>query len=1277
MPTCVSPPHRGFPYLKSGPGRSSEDVLEENYRVDELLSRAVVRDEFHRVYRVFADWPDFWDWRDTVPESEQCFDEVVFGAYPQHLKFDIDAPCHKIDAIPYEAACAFAGVVPGLGVEERAALDEYVGELFGGDAFGVNISEADDVISEADITTASRQEKVDLIISGLIDTILDELQGAYYGLDDVAATRDDIVVTESSGAVVNDNVVNGNVVNGNVNTWKFSFHVIVAPYAVANNEEAKGFTAQVLNQLPAAIRELVDPGVNKSLQNFRLTGSSKPAGPRRVKAVTTRFGTASLPREETIIRARPGTRVLTRIYTEETSDGQVRLIDGGSSAARLPEISGEDLRTVLAAVARSGAGADHEYLHSRGELLLFRRRAPGHCAICGRTHHNDNTLMVTTEPLEGGEETPWAGGAAKVPHRVVEHCRRKAGATRVIGLVDLTPRAPFDLVAGTADAPERQRLTGLTVGAHIAAIKAGDVDVHQANATELEALPQRHVYAEPRMRAYEPAATLAVKAQMKLGKTKALRDYLDRDFPARPGAIRPPVIRMVTFRQTFSKSMQREAFQDFELYSDHAGDLDHVRFPRLIVQVESLHRLRMGDAPEPIDLLILDEVESILGQFNSGLHKRFNAAFAMFQWMLATAARVVCMDANIGDRTLHVLQRMRPGHPVTFHWNQYQRAADDKYFFTADQAVWLDHLFERLRLGQRVVLPTNSLAEARAFEAGVRARFPDKAVRLYSSETPPSEKERHFADVHAYWSDLDVLIYTPTVSAGVSYELAHFDVLFGHFTDMSCDVETCRQMLARVRNLATKEHFVCLSGRANNLPTRVDDIRRLVFDKRTNLYRQLDDQMALQYEYGPGGELRYHESPYFSLWLETARVENLSKNAFVTRFIDQVADTGAAVDLLEALPEADGRLIEIKTGQKLLKLELAEAECEAVAGAPDLDPEEAQAVRDRLSKQLDVPEADRLGLAKYRLRDTFSWHDLPLDAAFVANYQKPEVSRVYRNLLRITAGATVVESLTLIQGQEAGNHRMLMEARFEGGFNGGINVNVNANADPASVYESRDLHHRYVFQAHFLAIWLLRLCGFRCLTDRALVREETMYHRMRAGERDFLEYLEQITFEFQLRRPSVRSVTAERDAGRYVMKVLGVVNPILRKMYGIEIKRTSKRAGAKDFYLSHTKIGRLFVFTNPGDPPPLNKPYIPSRLVPVGGADDRRRIDDFLDDRFYDVIAPRAGDDGNINDDEADIAEADDNIIAAAPPDRGAPAVEMLADFLDMVMAPRLADDSL
>jgi hypothetical protein len=1130
--------------------------------------------------------------------------------FPQRLKFDIDIPAHMLDAVDISPNALEPGgaweaperLEPGGAWEAPERLEpggawEVPERLEPGGAWEAPErlepeGGADILLENMDLDTAleillgigsaaaaenggpgdaaeavhmTRQEKLDTFMRELLDIIRNEIQNVYFGIEDVYTTLDDIVVMESSGLVPGG--------------YKFSYHIVVTPYAVANNEEAKGLTARVLAQLPAQVRRFVDTQVNKSVQCFRLTGSTKPNS-GRTKVVTTRFGTANLPREATVVRAQAGARILPRQFTEETADGQLQL-RGAEPVA--PEIGDEDLRRVLETIAQTGASANHEFLRAQRGLLLFRRTAPGFCALCGRTHDNDNTFMVVIVPAAPAPAAP--DPAARVPHRLLEYCRRKAGATRELALVDLPPQIPYNREGfGTPEA--RQTLAGHKLATRIAEIQARTVDVHLANATRLEELPQRNVYSEPRMRAYEPVPTLAVKAQMKLGKTKALREYLDLEYPVRPGALRPPVIRMVTFRQTFSKNMQQESFQDFALYSQHAGDFDHVRYPRLIIQVESLHRLRLGVPPvEPIDLLILDEVESILAQFNSGLLRRFNEAFATFRWMIETAGRVICMDANVGDRTLHVLEEMRPKHPITFHWNRYQRAAGDQYFFTSNQAIWLDHIYERLNQGQRIVIPTNSLKEARACEASIRRRYPDRAVRLYSSETPPSIKERHFADVHTHWSGLDVLIYTPTVSAGVSYEREHFDVLFGYFTDMSCNVETCRQMLARVRQIRTGEHFLCLSGRFTNLPTDIADIRRMVFDQRSNLYREIGDvggQLALRYEYAPNGQVHYYGSPYFRLWLETVRIDNLSKNSFVQRFLDQVADTGAAVSLLEALPEALGRLAEIKADHAGLKTELAGVECAAIAAAPELEPGEAEMLAARVSHQEDISEVERLSLVKYRLRDTYRWQGRPLDATFVANYQSPATVQVYRNLLQITAGPTVLDSLSQIQTQEAGNNRLLM-AQAEGGRHPG--------------FENRDLRHRYVFTAHFLAIWLLRLCGFSCLTDRTTLREETVYHNMLAGEQELVAKLRSICYEFSIPRPNPKAFTDEREVRRYVSQVLRIVNAVLRKMYGLKVTR-ARTTGL--CCLEHTAIGRLFALSPeppPGEGVEGQKPHIPSQLA--------------------------------------------------------------------------------
>jgi hypothetical protein len=1201
-----------FRYLVNKDRRGDGLSVEGQFKREALVARPVIRDEFHNRFLVFEGRGEALAWCEAQPEAEKCFHEVVFGFLPQRIKFDVDAPAHKLDALPEATLRAAVRAAEGSPREDAGAeaddLGAYLDEILDArpdtpvpeDPFAVLGLDAPETPPPSpDTAEEGRAAKARVIVGLLIEAILDEFYVAYYGVEDILPARDDLAVTDSSGPTASG--------------WKYSYHVLALPYAVVDNEEAKEFTARVLARLPEPVRAFVDPDVNKRIQNFRLAGSAKP-GTGRYKRATPEaaeaFGTArGVSAADLFVTALPGSRVLARVYTEPAPGDRAR------KGERAPvALQGPAVKAALDLAAAHGVTVGHAYSETRGSLLCFTREEPSHCRICGETHHRDNSLMLSLEPADAGHDGPWPGTGA-VTCRLVEHCRQARGRGRTVG--ELQVRAE-DLrgLGGRAPRAKAPPAAGLGLGelvaARVAAIGAGRANPHEALASEFERLPeaQKTVYAEPTMRDYELVPTLAVLAQMKLGKTKAMRRFLDAHFAA--DGLAPPVVRFVTFRQTFSRSLA-ESFPDFALYSDVVGDLDAVRHPRLIVQAESLHRLKMTARPEPVDLLVLDEAESILAQFNSGLHRHFNAAFAMFQWMLRTARHVVVMDANLGDRTFRTLARMRPAHPPHFHWNRFARAADDAYFFTADQGAWLGELYAQVRAGRRVVVPTNSLEEARAFEQGIRAQFPARRVMLYSSETPPTEKARHFADVHTYWTQFDVLIYTPTCSAGVSFELEHFDALFGYFCDASCDVETCRQMLGRVRNLRTREHYICLRATGAALPTAVDDIRRAVYDKRTALFRSIEDT-ALQWSYAddPDGGIRYYESDYFHLWLETVRVGNLSRNDFARRFIDQVADTGARVATLAPRPELDGAALLLD--HRAARADLKAARAEAVAGAEDLSPDEAAGVREALSAQRDVEPARRLAYDKYLLRDAYAWHDRPLDADFVLAYQGRDARRVYRNLCRITEGRSVLESLKAMREREAGHYAYVMETRTEAaGF----------------VNESRDLlrdKSTYVFQAHFIAVWFLCLCGLSSVVDKARVHEAELEARLRGAIPALRKALDRIVFEFEIRRPNLDRLARELDRARFLSGMLGLVNGVLRATYGVQVQRVAKRAGGGAYFLNQSPVGRLFVFSRepePDDTPKGPRPHIPSNLEPVGRGDERVNL--FLADAYYGGLEAAGG----------------------------------------------------
>jgi len=1189
--------------------RDPEDAVEARYRMKDLLHRPVLRDEFRNKFLVFESRDECLQWYDQVPLEEKCMHEVVFGRLAQKLKFDVDAPAHKIDAISdVVMKNAIDHFWPGGREEKGMSPEEVEKELAG--LLGLEDETNAEPLFKAEPTdeeklAARRLEKIHTVVDMLIEAILDELDVAYFGVDDIYPSRSDLVVTDSSGTdggrTVTDEITGAVTRTG---PQKYSYHILTVPYHVEDNEEAREFTDHVLERIPAPLRVFIDPGVNKRTQNFRMAGSMKP-GSGRYKIATPEiarvFGTATdVTPDDLFVRPAPGARILPRVYTDvQDSKGVAPPVFAADSPL---------LRAALQLAEAEGVTAGHAFTEARGTLLCFARHSPSRCRICNETHHRDNSLMLSLSAVEDGHGAP---GRC----RVIEHCRQNRGRGQIVGEVDVDPaelrilgievkqgRSKAAIAAKAAAADAAGNWLANRISSRISDICSARVDPHGALASEFENLPdeRKTVYAQDTMRAYELCPTLAVLAQMKLGKTKATRAYINEYFPA--DGLEKKVVRFVTFRQTFSRSIA-DNFADFIVYNDVQGDLDHVRHPRLIVQVESLHRLKMPSRCEPIDLLILDEVESILAQFNSGLHKHFAAAFAMFQWMLRTAQHVLVMDANLSNRTYQVLEKMRPKYPAHFHWNKFARAAGDVYSFTPDQGIWLGALNGALQENKRVVIPTNSLAEARALEQGLRVEYPKKKVMLYSSETAPSERARHFGDVHKYWADLDVLIYTPTCSAGVSFELEHYDALFGMFCDVSCDVETCRQMLGRVRNLKTREHFICLRATGSTLPSTTSDLRRLIYDKRANLYRNCDDN-AVAFSYADNGEIQYYESDYFHLWLENKCVENLSRNDFAHRFIDQVADTGAKIQLFpEDSPFAENASA-LLADHKAVKTKLQEQRNIAIANSEDIAQPEAISIREAMQGQQDVEPAKKLAYDKWCLRQSYDWNERPVDSEFVASYNNLESRRVYRNLRTICEGRSLAESLLNMRRKEVDQYAWTMNQRMP--------ENIDS-------HESRDLmldKSRYIYQSHCIAVWLLRICGFSSIVDRSRINESELEHRLRSCIPMMKRAVERIIFELEIPRPGLDRLSREPDRGAFLRGMLRFVNGVERRMYGIQLQRTTKREGGGAYKLGRSATGLLFVFSNepdPDDTPGGPKPHIVSNLEII----EFDKTDLFLSDVFY------------------------------------------------------------
>jgi hypothetical protein len=99
------------------------------------------------------------------------------------------------------------------------------------------------------------------------------------------------------------------------------------------------------------------------------------------------------------------------------------------------------------------------------------------------------------------------------------------------------------------------------------------------------------------------------------------------------------------------------------------------------------------------------------------------------------------------------------------------------------------------------VVPCHSRKMADGIAASLRAKYGDDAVKLYTGESDQTIKNADFANVEEAWSNVLAVVYTGTVSVGVSANIAHITNCFAFFTSGNSAVLQSCQMMFRARQL--------------------------------------------------------------------------------------------------------------------------------------------------------------------------------------------------------------------------------------------------------------------------------------------------------------------------------------------------------------------------------------------------------------------------------------------------------------------------------------------
>lgn len=555
---------------------------------------------------------------------------------------------------------------------------------------------------------------------------------------------------------------------------------------------------------------------------------------------------------------------------------------------------------------------------AEGTLASYRRTRSSYCSSCGRVHDsdgayvrmNDGTLWLNCR------RAPFGGKALK--------------AVRVVAN-ELIPADEFD---------ELTTLSTHTFSSRYLSDETDDI---------LKDLAGNRFTTD-----------MYFKSKWGTGKTtsivKGLSDALASDPKMR--------VLMVSMRKTLSTTLSKSLegvgidARDYRTIKGTFDDEASDSIRASVWQLESLSRINTDI--RPFDIIVVDEIAALASHaFQINEQKQFNyraiKGLTTLRCLLRRAKAVICADNDLTDAHVKSFQQCRSAEQ-----NSRAIVVNNTYKSwvgtTADAIIgliagWdetsrrlmakLDEENEKRLAGlpwEGCAIPCHSKTHANGIYAEIVAKYPGADVRLYTADSGIVDKIEDFKDPNASWRNALAVIYTPTLSVGVSYEEDHIRTAYAFFMRGTADACQSNQMIFRFRRLTsvTIGIKIDISNRKGLCPIDADGIYEMVtIAKNRQLIPEIfrGDCSALNPDIAP------HENPEdlkrviensFEglLWIGNYVGRNRSETFFIRRLLAGLTDAGCTVNI---------------TNLSKMKIEQAEA-------ALSLPPRAIQEVSDAVAK---------------------------------------------------------------------------------------------------------------------------------------------------------------------------------------------------------------------------------------------------------------------------------------------------------------------------------------
>jgi hypothetical protein len=253
---------------------------------------------------------------------------------------------------------------------------------------------------------------------------------------------------------------------------------------------------------------------------------------------------------------------------------------------------------------------------------------------------------------------------------------------------------------------------------------------------------------------------------------------------------------------------------------------------RIVCQVESLHKLPDRN---DYDLLVLDEIESILSQLSSStLRGKRMVTYMKLESLIRNAGQILLFDAYLTPRTINLLKDFKLDFKLvinSFRTQEYTMITHDMNERAGMRGYFIDRfissMIQSIQSGKRIFVVSSSLKKAETiFDA--LSKLENKKIGIHSSQTKASLD----GDVHKLWAK-DAMIITSSVTVGIDHTLEWFDEIWMYAGAGGPKVHDIFQGASRIRNLKDNTVNVCLAPEYPFHKHLITDFHELMSKKMT------------------------------------------------------------------------------------------------------------------------------------------------------------------------------------------------------------------------------------------------------------------------------------------------------------------------------------------------------------------------------------------------------------------------------------------------------------